>query len=116
MPQSGHEAVALLSRKLLAKLDAAASRGDATPLSPAHEAPAEGERLPRAAGRRERGVGRAVALPIRQRLHAAADADPELGVRYFADLTVNLKVVPSRVLDATQMRPPKERSTTSRQR
>src|SRR5712692_1518044 len=36
--------------------------------------------------------------------------------RAFAAGTVNLKVVPSRLLDAIQIRPPNDRSTTSRAR
>src|SRR5438067_1529968 len=41
---------------------------------------------------------------------------PPRGGAYLTEGTVNLKVVPSRVLEATQIRPPNDRSTTSRHR
>ena len=132
MSQPAEKVVALLVLESLPQLRRLARGPQPAPLRPADQSPVEDERLPRAAGRRELGVGRAMALVIGDRLQAAADSDPhrrdgavhngsngvDAGIRQVRIRagTVNRNVVPRRSLAATQIRPPKERSTTRRHR
>src|SRR5207245_6073545 len=124
----GQELVALLVDQTLPHLGRLSRHPQPALGCPADELAVEDEWLPRAAGRREVDIGGPMALVTGDGLHASAHPNPdwlgihglcngdrEVYVRIRAG-TVNLKVVPRLSLAATQIRPPNERSTTSRHR
>ncbi len=74
--QAPEQVVALLVRHQIAKLGASPCQSQAAVVCPAHEAPTEVERFPRAAGRRKVGVRGPVAAVLGNRLHPAANSHP----------------------------------------
>jgi len=75
--EARQEVVALLVGQALPDLGALSRDTQPAVLGPAHQAAVQEERLPGSAGRRKVGVGGAVAKVIGNRLHPAADPNPD---------------------------------------